>query len=150
MRNVFAVLLTILLVILQSTLLNKIAIKGVKPDLSLLAMIYLSNKNGKMLGQTLGFCSGLVEDFLSVSPLGFNGFIKTLIGFLFGLTEGTFFIDSVIIPMAMSGVATLLKGFMSGAFPVLYLENLPLPFFLTSLSKQDTMFLAHLCLPFWG
>ncbi|MBP7494342.1 MAG: hypothetical protein KA771_02520 [Spirochaetales bacterium] len=60
MRNVFAVLVTILLVILQSTLLNKIAIQGVKPDLSLLSMIYLSNKNGKILGQTLGFCSELV------------------------------------------------------------------------------------------
>lgn len=153
MRNVFAVLVTILLVILQSTLLNKIAIQGVKPDLSLLAMIYLSNKNGKMLGQTLGFCSGLVEDFLSVSPLGFNGFIKTLIGFLFGLTEGTFFIDSVIIPMAMSGVATLLKGFMVWVLSLFFtLENLHFTFFSWSflIEVGYNMFLAPFVFAFLG
>lgn len=125
MGNVWGYLVLLPLVVLQSTLLHRIAIEGAKPDLVLLTVVYLANKNGKMAGQTYGFLSGLMQDFLSISPLGFNGFLNTLVGFLYGLTSETFFIDQVFIPMIMGGVATLVKGigisFLSGLFN---LENL--------------------------
>lgn len=125
MGNLWGYMILLILLVVQSTILSRIALESVKPDLVLLAVIYLANKNGKMAGQTYGFISGLIEDFLSVSPLGFNGFLNTLVGFLYGLTSETFFIDQVIIPMLMGGVATILKGlgvsFLSGLFN---LENL--------------------------
>ncbi len=111
MGNVWGYGILLPLIVLQTTILHRIAIEGAKPDLVLLTVVYLANKNGKMAGQTYGFVSGLIEDFLSVSPLGFNGFLKTIVGFLYGLTSETFFIDQIIIPMIMGGVATLLKGF---------------------------------------
>ncbi|GAB4223399.1 MAG: rod shape-determining protein MreD [Spirochaetales bacterium] len=125
MGTVFGYVVLLLMVVFQSTLLHHIAIQGVKPDLVLLTVIYLANKNGKMAGQTYGFVAGLMEDSLSLSPLGFNGFIHTVAGFLYGLTAGTFFIDQVIIPMIMGGVATLLKGLCISLLSVLFnLENL--------------------------
>jgi len=111
MGNIWGYSILLPLIVLQTTILHRIAIEGAKPDLVLLTVVYLANKNGKMAGQTYGFVSGLIEDFLSVSPLGFNGFLKTIVGFLYGLTSETFFIDQIIIPMIMGGVATLLKGF---------------------------------------
>lgn len=125
MGNLWGYMILLIFLVLQSTILHKIALEGAKPDLVLLAVAYLANKNGKMAGQTYGFVSGLIEDFLSVSPLGFNGFLNTIVGFLYGLTSETFFIDQVIIPMIMGGVATLIKGvgisFLAGLFN---LENL--------------------------
>lgn len=125
MGNLWGYMILLILLVVQSTVLPRIALESAKPDLVLLTVMYLANKNGKMAGQTYGFISGLIEDFLSVSPLGFNAFLNTLVGFLYGLTSETFSIDQVIIPMLMGGVATILKGlgisFLSGLFN---LENL--------------------------
>ncbi|MCX7788111.1 MAG: rod shape-determining protein MreD [Spirochaetes bacterium] len=134
MGNIWGYSILLPLVVVQSTILHRIAIEGSKPDLVLLTVVYLANKNGKLAGQTYGFISGLIEDFLSVSPLGFNGFLNTLVGFLYGLTADTFFIDQIFIPMIMGGVATLMKGlgilFLSWIFNIesLHFQLFSIPF----------------------
>jgi len=99
-----------ILVLLQSTLLHFISIQGIIPDLSLIALVFLSNRNGKVVGETIGFAGGLFEDFLSLSPLGFHALIKTLLGFTFGFTHGVVFIGDIMMPMLMIGIASIVKG----------------------------------------
>ena len=99
-----------ILVLLQTTLLHYIAIQGIIPDLSLIVLVFLSNRNGKFVGETIGFIGGLFEDFLSLSPLGFHALIKTSIGFLFGFTHGIVFIGAILMPMLMIGIATIAKA----------------------------------------
>ncbi len=147
MGSVWGYLVLLPVVVLQTTILHRISIEGAKPDLVLLTVIYLANKNGKMAGQTYGFISGLIEDFLSVSPLGFNGFLNTIVGFLYGLTSETFFIDQVIIPLLMGGIATFLKGLgiivLTWLFPI---ENLN--FNLFSISFLIELGYNMVCAPF--
>jgi rod shape-determining protein MreD len=69
-KNSFIGLLIILFVIiLQSTILSDISIKGIKPDIVLILIILFSNYSGSFTGQTTGFTTGMVEDFLSLSPM---------------------------------------------------------------------------------
>jgi rod shape-determining protein MreD len=49
-------------------------------------------------------------DFLSAAPLGLNTFVRTLIGATVGLMKGTFFLDTLLLPMALCGAATLMKA----------------------------------------
>jgi rod shape-determining protein MreD len=106
-------LLIALAVVLQSTLLRWVAIRGVIPDLGLIVLVFVAIRRGSMTAQLSGFATGIVEDFLSLSPLGFHAFIRTVVGFLYGLTVGSIFVDPVLMPVILTIVATLFKALIS-------------------------------------
>ncbi len=117
-------------IILQSTVLQNVTIKGVIPDLSLLFLIFFAIREGSMKAQIGGFIAGMVQDFLSTSPLGFYTFIRTVIGFLYGLLKGKVFVDPIFMPMILVSVATLLKAILSFFVGILLLpEGMLKPFF---------------------
>jgi len=99
-----------LALILQSTLLELISIGGAKPDISLIVLVFISLRKGKIVGQFSGFISGFIEDFLSLPlPIGFNALIKTIIGFIYGLFKGRMFISPILMPILIILIATILK-----------------------------------------
>ena len=102
-----------LAVVLQSTLLHWVAIRGVIPDLGLIILVFVAIRRGSMTAQLSGFATGVVEDFLSLSPLGFHAFIRTLVGFLYGLTVGSIFVDPILMPVILTIIATLFKALIS-------------------------------------
>jgi rod shape-determining protein MreD len=102
-----------LAVVLQSTLLHWVAIRGVIPDLGLIILVFAAIRRGSMTAQLSGFATGVIEDFLSLSPLGFHAFIRTVIGFLYGLTVGSIFVDPILMPVILTIVATLFKALIS-------------------------------------
>jgi rod shape-determining protein MreD len=102
-----------LAVVLQSTLLHWVAIRGVKPDVGLIILVFVAIRRGSMTAQLSGFAAGMVEDFLSLSPLGFHAFIRTVVGFLYGLTVGSIFVDPILMPLILTIAATLLKALVS-------------------------------------
>ena len=99
--------------ILQSTLLRYVAVRGVKPDLALIILVFISLRTGSMIGQLSGFTAGLIQDFLSFPPLGFHSLIRTVIGFVYGLFQGALYIDALFMPILFVFSATLLKGLLS-------------------------------------
>ncbi|GAB1482794.1 rod shape-determining protein MreD [Treponema sp.] len=111
--------------LLQSTLLSHLAIFNVVPDLALGVLVYTAYVNGTMTGQLSGFSSGLALDFISAAPLGFNALMRTIIGALFGLIKGTFFLDIIILPMALTASATLLKALLAAFLHFLFAGALP-------------------------
>jgi rod shape-determining protein MreD len=111
--------------LLQSTLLSRLTVFNATPDLALGILVFSAYVNGTMAGQVSGFFSGLFIDFLSQAPLGLNTLVRTLTGALSGLLRGTFYLDSVFLPMALCGGATVIKALLflllhflfSGAIP---------------------------------
>ena len=55
--------------IIQAAILSNMAILPAIPDLSLICILYFSIQNGKLMGETTGFVSGLLLDFLLGSEL---------------------------------------------------------------------------------
>ncbi len=110
-RTIFwATAIALAAAILQSTLLARLAILHVVPDLALGVLIFTAYVNGSMAGQLTGFISGFALDFLSASPMGFNALVRTVIGALSGLMKGTFFLDTFILPMVLCALGTLAKA----------------------------------------
>jgi rod shape-determining protein MreD len=107
-------------VLLQSTLLRWVALKGVKPDLALVVMVFVAVRRGSMSAQLAGFLSGLTEDLLSLSPLGFHAMVRTTLGFLYGLTEGSIFMDPILVPVLLTLTATVLKGLLGALMVVIF------------------------------
>lgn len=113
--------LIITAIVLQSTLLQRLSIAGVVPDISLMLLIFFANRQGCMQGQISGFASGLVQDFLSTAPLGFYAFIRTITGFLYGLTKGKFFVDPILLPIILVVVGTLFKALLTGILGLFFI-----------------------------
>ena len=114
-KNLFRVHLTITLalVFIQTTLFRFFEFRGVSPDLVLIYLVFSAHIRGPMQGEIIGFLSGVVEDFLSLAPLGFNTFIRLITGFLFGQTRGKISLDSLVSPILFVAVATCLKELLS-------------------------------------
>lgn len=99
--------------VLQSTLLRFVEIAGIAPDLVLVLVVFLANKNGKMIGQVVGFAGGVILDVMGLAPLGFYALIYTVLGALFGMTRGKMFVDPIFMPVALTVVASLIKALVA-------------------------------------
>ena len=110
----------VICILLQSTILGKIAIRGVRPDLALIVLIFVAIRRGSMVGQVSGFAAGFLEDVMNVSPLGFHSLLRAVLGFISGLLAGNMFIDPFLMPIVLTVVATILKGFLSGIVSAIF------------------------------
>ena len=99
--------------VIQSVVFRHGLVAGVTPDIALIMLIFSANQHGSLKGQTSGFISGIVQDLLSITPLGFHAFTRTLIGYLYGIFKGKFFIDPIIVPIILAALGTLIKAVFS-------------------------------------
>lgn len=75
---------TVLLIVwvLQATVLFRIEIAGVRPDLLVAYVVYLGWLRGPIVGTAGGFGVGLLQDLDAPGPLGLNALSKSIVGFL--------------------------------------------------------------------
>ena len=99
-------------VIVETSILSNISFLPAVPDLALICVLYFSFLNGKNYGQVSGFLSGLLLDFLSGSPVGFNCLYRTVIGYLSGVFRRTINSSGFIVPSVIGLLATILKVFL--------------------------------------
>ncbi len=66
----------------QATLLDPISLGGVRPDLFVLLLFFLSLRVSPEVATLQGFVLGLCQDALSGGPLGLRGFTFAFLGFL--------------------------------------------------------------------
>ena len=55
--------------VFEAAVLSNIVFLPALPDLSLICVLFFSINNGKIIGETTGFVSGLFLDFLSACPI---------------------------------------------------------------------------------
>ena len=77
-------LTALLALVLQLVLVDRIAIFGVRPDLTVLIVVLLGLRGGPLTGMLVGFCLGLVQDLLTPATLGMNMLAKTILGHISG------------------------------------------------------------------
>lgn len=99
--------------VIESAIFKNIRILPFTPDLVLLALVYLSFLNGKTSGTILGFFSGIILDFLSGTPMGFNCLCFSLIGYLAGSLTDKLNFTFFLVPFLLGLCATLAKVFLS-------------------------------------
>ena len=106
-------------VLLQTTVLDIVAVRGVTPDLQLILLVFLALRRGSMSGQLAGFAGGLLEDLVSLAPLGFHALVRALVGFSSGLLHGLIRTSAVAVPVLILGAA-LVKGLASALLGLIF------------------------------
>lgn len=107
-------------VIIESSILSNISFIYVVPDLVLICSIYFSMLNGKVVGESTGFISGIFLDFITGIPFGFNCIYRTIIGYVFGIFSKTIIISGFVMPMLSVGIATIAKTLMVRLLALLF------------------------------
>ncbi len=80
-----AALVTFLFLLVQETLLLRVRIGGVHPDVMVLLPILAGIVAGPARGATVGFGAGLVADLFLPTPFGLSALVGSLLGFGVGL-----------------------------------------------------------------
>ena len=97
-----AVVVTALL--LQSTVFGQLRLLGVRPELLYLVTIAIALLEGPNEGATVGFASGLAQDFLMNEPKGLTALTLTLLGYAVGMFRQFIVSPSPLVPTIVVAV----------------------------------------------
>ncbi|MGE5315211.1 MAG: rod shape-determining protein MreD [Acidobacteriota bacterium] len=83
-HSIRIILITVLLVALQTTLIPFLSVANIIPDILLIWVVYTALQSGQIPATVLGFSAGLLVDLLSGQFLGLSALSKTIVGFAAG------------------------------------------------------------------
>ncbi len=99
--------LVVVAVALQSTLLARLTLLGVIPQLALVVVVILAYLDGERVGLVTGFFGGLLQDLLLPgSTVGLTALVYTLIGYAVGIFRQYAASDSVWTPVLAVALAS--------------------------------------------
>ena len=107
-------------VLTEASVLANISFFYAMPDLVLICTVYFALLNGRGVGQTTGFISGLLLDFITGIPFGFNCLLRTIIGYIYGFFTETLILKGIIIPITTIGSATIIKSILISFLKLLF------------------------------
>ena len=124
LRLLLALLFTL---ILQLAVVERMAIFGVRPDLTLLVLVLLSLRRGPLVGTLAGFVIGLLQDILVPQTLGMNTFAKSIVGYVLGKSSQNLLLEGPPLHLGLIALSVLLHDLIF----LLLSTHLDLPRFFT-------------------
>ncbi len=91
MKRFFPIFIVLFLIPIETLILERLRIYGIKPDLSLVWVYLFGWVRGEVQGMVWGMALGGLLDVFSAGVLGVNFFLKTAIGLLSGILGKIFF-----------------------------------------------------------
>lgn len=98
--------LSLLLYVLQTSLLPLIFFRGIGPDLMLMVTVSFAFLKGKQQGSLMGFLLGLLEDLATGGFFGGNTFSNMVLGYVCGIFSNRVLRDSFVLPVVASVIST--------------------------------------------
>ncbi len=112
-RGIYLITLSLVLVVLiQATLLNRIRILGVQPDLLLVVVVCWSLLHGLQDGLFWAFVGGLGIDLVAGLPLGASPLALMPAAVLASLGRSSVYASSTRLPVLLVALATPLHGWI--------------------------------------
>ena len=100
--------LTFVAVVLQTSILNSIAIAGATPELVLVTLVAIALLRGAITGAAVGFAAGLLLDIATLARLGETSLLLTVAGYWIGRYGETTGRDRTHAPLLSVAVVTVL------------------------------------------
>lgn len=85
-RILFYIVFSLILIVVDSSLVKFLSIAGIVPDILVVWIVYIAIREGQVAGTTVGFFIGLVMNLLGMTEhmLGLAALAKTVAGFTAG------------------------------------------------------------------
>jgi rod shape-determining protein MreD len=101
-------------VLVQSTVLARLRLAGVRPDLLVLAVVSVAVATDPTTGAVFGFVAGLVADLLFDLPVGLSALVYTAVGFAVGTVRVYVTSHRPLVHLVLAGAASLASVWCSG------------------------------------
>jgi rod shape-determining protein MreD len=105
-------LLALATMIAQVAVIPRIAIGGIRPDLTVLLVVLAGLRGGPITGTIVGFLLGLFQDLLVPETLGMNALAKALVGWQAGKLSGQLAMDGPPLYLGLVTAAVLAHDFV--------------------------------------
>ena len=135
-----ACVLTVLMYVLQTTLLQRISIAGAVPNLIIILLVVISYRYGQVNGLIYGFIAGLFVDLMDGTYLGLFALLYMLLGYALGFANKIYDKDDYTIPLIITGLTDITYNF--GIFVVGFLlrNRTHLLFYLRSVILPEAIY----------
>ncbi len=100
------------LILIQTAVFSHIPFFLITADFTLVYIVFVAINNGPRFAMILGFISGLLLDFMSISPLGSSSFIFTFVAFFLGQLYGRYNLNHILFSLVLTLLATFTKAFL--------------------------------------
>lgn len=107
-------------VLIEVSIFSNITQLPAVPDICLICLLYISLNNGRLMGESMGFVSGLLLDFLSSGPFGLHALCRTIFGYLAGFFCKTLNVDSIFTSVILGICATFIKAVLLFVIALFY------------------------------
>jgi rod shape-determining protein MreD len=101
-------------VLVQSTVLARVRVAGVRPDLLVLAVVSVAAATDATTGAAFGFVAGLVADLLFDLPVGVSALVWTAAGFAVGAVRVYLTSHRPLVHLVLAGAASLASVWCCG------------------------------------
>ena len=118
MKRLVLIVISIILLILDNSLIPFFSIKGIYPNLLFVFAIGYSIINGKEEGIKIGVISGLLQDIFFFNVFGVNALVNMFCCFIAGVVGEDIWRDKKLIPTIAMFFITILK--FLGVYIVFY------------------------------
>ncbi len=119
-----AILLLIMLMVVLQVVVTRYFPRLSLLDLPLIAVLYLTVARESLFWTVLsGSAVGFLQDSLSLSPLGMNGFTKISVGCLAYIANSIFAIDRVATRLALLFLSSILAALLFSGLRILFLNR---------------------------
>lgn len=105
MRILVTALMVFVNFILQTTLLQMFAIRGILPNTALIVVVSYALLRGRREGAFVGLGAGLLQDVFFSGTLGFYSAAYILLAIFFGRIQRDFYRENYILPVLLCGIA---------------------------------------------
>lgn len=106
-RVVAYTFLIFLIILIQSTVLNNIAVNHVKPNLMIVFIISVALLRGNVEGSVIGFFVGLSQDIISGKILGFYTLLGLYLGLAIGSVNKRLYRENIFVVVFFTFIASL-------------------------------------------
>ncbi len=145
MKSKIILFITILLsFLLQSTVVKKMAIGSISPNLLVILCISMGLMRGRKSGLWVGFFSGMLVDLFYGSFLGFYALIYMYVGFFSGYAYRICYDDEIKVPVMLSVGGDLMYNMAVYALQFLLRGRLSLGRYLIRIILPEVFYTAVL------
>ncbi len=109
-RKLITLVIIIICFLLQSTILRKLAIGNICPNLLIIVTASFGFMRGTKSGMYVGLTCGLFIDLFWGGLLGFHMLLFVLVGYFNGSFQRLFFDDDIKLPIGLIAVSELSYG----------------------------------------
>ena len=108
MKIIRNILLVALALLLQSILVGRFDIYGIRPDLAMIVLIFLVNESSPVEIIIYGFLIGFLQDVYSPEYLGYNAFSMSLMAYFLNIMKERLTVENYSVKLVSTLIACLM------------------------------------------